>query len=212
MARLIEAGEDPRPTVEHMLTRSSVVTGAMMCTLIGATPALIPAVFDPEWNGIVDVLPWACAGLLISGPISVSVAGFLFAQGDARTALRAAIIHSAAALVIGIALLPVIGDTALGLAIFAASLIDGVVLGTRSARGYQIRFLRALLVPTSVAVAAAAGGWAIAELVRPDVAGAIAGGTVALAGFLGGVALLSPSALRDTIGMASRALRPSPAS
>ena len=36
MARLIEAGEDPRPVVERMLTRSAVLTGAIMCALVGS--------------------------------------------------------------------------------------------------------------------------------------------------------------------------------
>jgi O-antigen/teichoic acid export membrane protein len=212
MARLIEAGEDPRPAVEHMLTRSAVVTGAMMCTLVGATPGLIPAIFDPEWHPIVDILPWACAGLVISGPISVSIAGFLFARGDARTALRAALQHTVAALALGIALLPLIGPTALGIGIFAASLIDGAVFGIRAVRGFDIAIVTALAVPTVTAVTAAAAGWAIADLVHPAAAGAVAGGVVALAIFLGGLALLSPRALRDTMGMAARSLRVSAAS
>ena len=207
MARLIEAGEDPRPAVENMLTRSAVVTGAMLCALVGATPGLIPAVFDPEWHPIVDVLPWACAGLLVGGPISVSVAGFLFARGDARTALRGAVLHTIAALAISLALLPVIGITALGLGAFASTCVEGVVLGTRARRGHQIEIVRPLLVPTVMAIAAGAAGWAIARLVMPHGVGAAAGGVAALCVFVSGVALLSPTALRDTVGMATRSLR-----
>jgi O-antigen/teichoic acid export membrane protein len=211
MARLIEAGEDPRPAVENMLTRSAVVTGAMLCTLVGATPALIPAVFDPQWHPIVDVLPWACAGLLVGGPISVSVAGFLFARGDATTALRGAVVHTIAALSIALALLPVIGITALGLGVFASAFVEGVVLGIRAARGYQIGIIRPLLVPIVMGVAGGAAGWAAAALLMPHIVGAVVGGAVAITVFVGGVALLSPSALRETIDMARRSLRAAPA-
>jgi O-antigen/teichoic acid export membrane protein len=207
MARLIEAGEDPRPVVESMLTRSAVVTGAMVCTLVGATPGLIPAIFEPQWHPIVDVLPWACAGLLVGGPISVSVAGFLFARGDAGTALRGAVLHTIAALSIALALLPVIGITALGLGAFASAFVEGVVLGARASRGYQIGIVQALLVPTLMGIAAGAAGWAIAGAVTPHVLGAVAGGAVALGVFVGGVGLLSPAALRDTVAIAMRSLR-----
>jgi O-antigen/teichoic acid export membrane protein len=208
MARLIEAGEDPRPAVEKLLTRSSVLTGAMMCALVGATPALIPALFDPQWEPIVDVLPWACAGLLIGGPISVSVAGFLFANGDAGTALRGAVLHTIACLSLSLALLPVIGITALGLGAFASAFVEGAVLGTRAVRGYRIAITKALLVPTLVACAAGAAGWFVAVAVSPHIVGAIAGGAAALALFLVGVAALSPRALRDTVRMATGSLRP----
>jgi hypothetical protein len=63
------------------------------------------------------------------------------------------------------------------------------------------------LVPTIMGLAAGAAGWAAATVVTPHVVGAIAGGCVALAVFVAGVALLSPSALRETIGMATRSLR-----
>jgi O-antigen/teichoic acid export membrane protein len=207
MARLIEAGEDPRPAVENMLTRSAVITGAILCALVGATPGLIPAIFEPQWHSIVDVLPWACAGLLVGGPISVSVAGFLFARGDAGTALRGAVLHTAAALTLALSLLPVIGVTALGLGAFTSAFVEGLVLGARAVRRYQIAVLRALLVPTLAGLAAGSLGWVVGDRVTPHIVGAFAGGGVALTVFLGCVAVLSPSALRETVRMATRTVR-----
>jgi O-antigen/teichoic acid export membrane protein len=207
MARLIEAGEDPRPAVERMLTRSGVLTGAMMCTLVAATPALIPAIFKPEWQPIVDVLPWACAGLLAGGPVSVSVAGFLFARGDADTALRGAVLHTIASLVLSLTLLPVIGVTALGLGTFASSIVEGCVLGTRASRGYGIAIVRPLVVPTLAAIGAAIAGWFVADGLDSDVVGMFAGGAVALSLFTAAVAAFSPLALRDTLHMATRSFK-----
>jgi O-antigen/teichoic acid export membrane protein len=210
MARLIEAGEDPRPAVERMLTRSAVFTGALLSTLVGATPALIPALFEPQWQPIVDVLPWACAGLLVGGPISVSVAGYLFARGDAGTALRGAILHTFASLVLSLTLLPVIGVTALGIGLFVSALVEGAVLGTRAWGTHGIGIVGPLVVPTAASIAAGAAGWIVADEVSPDIPAAIAGGAVALTIFLAAVATLRPSALKDTVSMATRSLRPAP--
>jgi O-antigen/teichoic acid export membrane protein len=208
MARLLEAGEDPRPAVEKLLTRSALLTGAMLCTLVGATPDLIPALFGPEWQQIVDVLPWACAGLMIGGPISVSVAGFLFAHGDAGTALRGAVLHTFATLSLSLVLLPVIGVTALGLGAFASALVEGIVLGTRATRGYGIAIVRPLIIPTLVASVAGTVGWVVADSISSDVVGAVAGGVVGLAVFLGGAAALSPREVREALNMAAGSLKP----
>jgi O-antigen/teichoic acid export membrane protein len=207
MARLIEAGEDPRPAVEKMLTRSAVLTAAMMSVLVGSTPGLIPAIFKPQWDPIVDVLPWACGGLLIGGPISVSVAGFLFARGDASTALRGAILHTIVALSLSLALLPSLGVTALGLGAFASAIVEGVVLGSRASHQYQIAIVRPLIIPTLAGVAGGAVGWFAAANISPDALAAVVGAASALAVFLAGVAGLSPRALRDTVTMATRTAR-----
>ena len=177
MARLIEAGEDPRPVVERMLTRSAVLTGAIMCALVGSTPALIPAVFAPEWHSIVNILPWACAGLLVGGPVSVAVAGFLFAKGDAATVLRGAVLQTCASLVFGLALLPVMGVTALGMSVFASAVVEGIVLGARASREYEIRIVKPLVIPTLMSVIAGTIGWITAEHVAPVALGAVAEGT-----------------------------------
>jgi O-antigen/teichoic acid export membrane protein len=208
MARLIEAGEDPRPAVEKMLTRSALATGAILCVLVGATPGLIPAIFEPQWHPIIDVLPWACLGLLVGGPISVSVAGFLFAEGDARTALRGAVLHTIASITLSLTLLPVIGVTALGLGALASALVEGTVLGVRASRGHHIAIVKPLLVPTLVALAAGAAGWIVGTQLDPHLLGAFAGGGVALAVFLAGSVTLNPRALRETVGMATASLRP----
>ncbi|MGI9184287.1 MAG: oligosaccharide flippase family protein [Solirubrobacteraceae bacterium] len=206
MARLIEAGGDARQAAEQVLTTSSVATAAIMCALVGSTPALIPAVFDPKWHGIVDILPWACGGLLAGGPISVAVAGFLFAQGDASTVLRGAVLHTAAALLVGLTLLPVLGVTALGLSTFASAIVEGGVLGTRAIRTYQIRIFRPVLVPTLASLPAGAIGWLVAEHVGPLALGAVAGATAGLACLVALQATLDRAALLSTLSMVTRTL------
>jgi peptidoglycan biosynthesis protein MviN/MurJ (putative lipid II flippase) len=206
MARLTEAGEDPRPAVERMLTVSSVATAVIMSGLVSATPALIPAVFAPQWHGIIDILPWACAGLLVGGPISVAVAGFLFAQGDAGTVLRGAILHTCASLACGLALLPVIGVTALGLSVFASATVEGVVLGSRAAREYRIRIVRPLLIPTLASVLAGGAGWLAAEHVKPLAVGACVGAAAGVALVVLALWALDRPALRATAGLVTRTM------
>jgi O-antigen/teichoic acid export membrane protein len=207
MARLMEAGEDPRPAVERLLGTSSVATGAIMCTLVGSTPALIPAVFAHRWQGIVDVLPWACGGLLVGGPISVAVAGYLFAQGDASTVLRGAILHTSAALAVGLALLPVLGIAALGLSAFSSALVEGAVLGLRATRTHRIHIVRPLLIPTLVSIPAAGLGWWIAGKVDPVWLGAVAGAATGLGTFLILQIVADRAALTRTAALVNRTVR-----
>jgi peptidoglycan biosynthesis protein MviN/MurJ (putative lipid II flippase) len=137
----------------------------------------------------------------------VSVAGFLFARGDARTALRGAILHTFAVLVLALPLLPVIGVTALGIGTFVSSIVEGVVLGTQASRVHGIAIVRPLVAPTLAAVVAAVAGWFVAVAFASDVIGLFAGGAVALAIFVAALGALSPGALRETLQMATRSVR-----
>jgi PST family polysaccharide transporter len=207
MARLIEAGEDPRPAVERLLSTSAIATAAIVCALVGSTPALVTAVFAHRWHGIVDVLPWACGGLLVGGPISVAVAGFLFAHGDASTVLRSAVLHTTAALALGLGLLPVLGITALGISALASALMEGAVLGRRAARSHQVRIISPLIVPTAASIPAASIAWWVAGLVHPAGLGAAAGALTGLAIYLLLQAIAGREALRRSVSAISTTVR-----
>jgi O-antigen/teichoic acid export membrane protein len=207
MARLLEAGEDPRPTVERMLVVSSVATAVIVCPLVGCTPALVPAVFAAKWHGIVDILPWACGGLLVGGPISVAVAGFLFAHGDASTVLRGAILHTAGSLLVGLALLPVLGVTALGMSVFASALIEGAVLGREAAHRFGVRIVAPLLVPTLCSIPAAGVGWWVANKIHPLAAATVTSAALALASYLALQSILDRGAVSATVHLLKRSIR-----
>ena len=207
MARLIEAGEDPRPAGERMLGISAVITAAIMCPLVGATPALVPLLFDHAWHGIVDILPWACAGLLVGGPISVSVAGLLFAEGDAGTVLRGAVLHTIAALTVGLALYPVLGLTALGLSVFASATVEGIVLGQRAQRRYRIGVVRPLVAPTLVAVPVGAMAWLAAAHIGPLGPATVAGGAIGLLGFAAVLYVVDRVAARSAVATVAMTVR-----
>lgn len=205
-ARLMEVGVDPRTAVDRLMARSAVVTGLIICTLVGSLPALIPALFKPAWQPIVSILPWACAGFLVRGPVYIAVAGLLAAKGDAATGLRATLIHTIVSLTVALALLPVIGDTALGLGVLGSALADVFVMGRRAAHGHGVKIVGPLLCPTIAASIAGGLGWWTALLVRPHLLGVPASGSAALVVFLGLIGLLRPAALRDLIDVGRYAL------
>ena len=207
MARLIETGEDPRPAVERLLKRSSILTGAIMAAMGGSLPALVPALFPPEWHSIVNILPWAFAGLLVGGPVSVATAGFLFARGDAGTALRGAVLHTAAWLLLALLLLPVLGVTAIGIGAFASSMIDGLVLGTRAKWSYGVNIIGGLVRPTLAALGAASIGWIVAEHIAPALVGAVVGAGLGLIGFAAALVVSDRAAVRDVVDIMTSELR-----
>jgi O-antigen/teichoic acid export membrane protein len=190
MARLVAAGDDARPTLERAIRLAAVATGVVVAPLAGCAAALVPAVFGQRWNAVASVLPWPALALMIGGPTSVATGGYLYAIGDARTPLRAAILHTAAWLAIGIGLMPVLGITAAGLGWAAASVIDGFVLGSAATRASGARLWPALVRPLAAACAGAGCGWLVCR---------------ALGGFSGGVLAAAVSVL--VYGVALLALR-----
>src|SRR5436190_637068 len=102
MSRLVEAKEDMKPLLERGVALTAVATGAILVPLTASAPAAIPAILGEGWHEVPDVVPWASLGLMIGGPISVAVAGYLYAIGDARTPLRATLAHTAVWLVVAL--------------------------------------------------------------------------------------------------------------
>lgn len=162
MAQLLRAGENARPAVSRIAGLTSIASGFGVIALVGTAPALIPALFGEEWRAVNEIIPWAGAGLLVAGPVSVACAGYLFAVGDAGAVLRGAVIHTAVAFLLALPLLPVLDATSLGIALFAASAVEAVVLGRATAARTGWRPVRELLPPTALAAVATAAGFAIA--------------------------------------------------
>lgn len=206
MAQLLRNGEDAGPAVARMASLTALGTGLAVVALAGAAPALIPALFGDEWLDVLEILPWAAAGLMIAGPVSVACAGFLFAAGSARSVLLGAVWHTAAALLIALSLLPVIGPTALGLALLAASLVETVALGSATVRRSSWRPLRDLLAPTLAAGVAGAAGWLLASTGEPTLWRAAVAILVAEALFMLAVLLVQRRAALDLLGVVRAAL------
>ena len=95
MARLRALGEDTRRTVERLARVTALASGATLAPLAASAHYLIPAMFGARWTTAADPLPWASAGLVVAGPISVAAAGYLYSERDVRTPLYATITNGA---------------------------------------------------------------------------------------------------------------------
>jgi O-antigen/teichoic acid export membrane protein len=212
MSRLANAGEPPGPLIERGVGLVAVATGLLLTPLVGAGPALVPAVLGDRWADAASVLPWASLGLMIGGPVSVSTAGFLWAVGDASTPLRAVVYHGTAWIAVSLALIPVLGVTALGVGWLAAAVVDAVVLGRGARRKADIRLARLLLIPAGVASASAAVGWIVSSSAETTMTSALVGAGLSELLYVCGLLLLSRPSLAEMFSVTGRAIRASLAS
>ena len=106
-------------------------------------------------------MPAAGAALLIGGPISVALTGYLWASGDARPPLRASAFAALAWLFVGLPLLSVIGIVGLSIGWLVADLVAAGVLIRGAARQLdgRVPVVRPIIAPISAATAAACIGW-----------------------------------------------------
>ena len=81
MARLRAHGEDTRLTVERYARVTALASGVTLAPLAASAHYLVPAMFGANWAPAAAPLPWACAGLVVAGPISVAAAGYLYSEG-----------------------------------------------------------------------------------------------------------------------------------
>jgi O-antigen/teichoic acid export membrane protein len=212
MSRLVNAGEPPGPIIERGVALMAVATGLLLTPLVGAGPALVPAVLGREWAEAAAVLPWASLGLMIGGPVSVATAGFLWAVGDASTPLKAVAYHGAAWITITFALMPAIGLTALGVGWLAAGVVDAVVLGRGASRKAQMRLAPALLIPVCVAAPSAAVGWIVCSAANTTMTSAVLCAGLSELLYVSGLLLLGRRSLAEMFAVTGRAIRASLAS
>jgi O-antigen/teichoic acid export membrane protein len=210
MSRLIAAGEDPKPIIERGIGAVAFGSGVFLATLAACAPALIPSVVGERWADAADILPAACLGLMIVAPVSVSVAGYLFALGDAGTPLRGAVLHTAAQFAVAFPLLPVLGGWAIGLGGLAAGIIEALVLGRAASGRSGAQIVAPLSVPLVAATAAGAGGWVLASSGEPTLWLAALSGALALGSYLAAVALFRPRLLLDCVRLFRRGLTRAP--
>jgi O-antigen/teichoic acid export membrane protein len=166
VSRLIDSGEDPRPSVQRALSLSTIVTGFAVVAVGGTGPALVAVAFGAKWHGVTAVLPWAAAGILVSGPISTTAVSLLYARNEPRTVLIAVVAHSLVWFAVAVPLIPSLGAEALGIGWFAGAAADCALLARALGR-YGVRVLPYSGFPALVAVAAGALSWLIASNVRP---------------------------------------------
>lgn len=184
MARLRAHGEDTRRTVERFARVTALLSGAMLAPLAASAHLVVPALFGAKWAPAASPLPWASAGLVISGPISVATAGYLYSEQGVKTPLVATIINGIVWIGVTLVLLPPLGTAAVGIAWMVASWAEATVFSHALHRA-GLAVVRMIIVPVAAAVASALLAYAAQTPLASSLVPGIATAAVALAAYLG---------------------------
>ena len=180
MARLRARGEDTRLTVERFARVTALLSGAMLAPLAASAHLVVPALFGASWAPSAAPLAWASAGLVISGPISVATAGYMYAEKGVRTPLVATVINGAVWIALTAILLPPLGIAGVGIAWMVASWTEAGVF-SRALHRAGVAVARMIIVPVVAAVASALLAYAAQTPLAPSLVPGIATAVVALA-------------------------------
>ena len=186
MARLRAIGDDTRQVVERLARMTALAAGAILAPLAASAHSLVPGLFGGTWAHAADPMAWASAGLMVSGPISVATAGYLYSEHDARTPLNATLVNGLIWVALTAVLIRPIGITAAGLAWMLASWVEALIFARALRLRAALRIERVILVPVAIGFTAAI----IAGVASPQLSSRLADGIVTA-----GVALVAFSVL-----------------
>ncbi|MDP9224126.1 MAG: oligosaccharide flippase family protein [Actinomycetota bacterium] len=185
VSRMLEAGEDPRAVIQKGAAMLTVGSGALLTGLVAASPALIPSVFGSNWSDAADYMPGACLALLVGGPISATVSGYLLARGRALPIVRIQIVGTLTWWAAAFSLVRPIGAAGLGIGWAASSIIETLLLARLARRASGARVFRAC-GPTMLTATAVGGvSWLIARSLPATVPVGLISGAIATAAFCG---------------------------
>jgi peptidoglycan biosynthesis protein MviN/MurJ (putative lipid II flippase) len=183
MARLRAYGEDTRLTVERFARVTALASGAVLAPLAASVHFIVPALFGDQWAPAASPIPWASAGLLVGGPISVAAVGYLYSEKDVRTPLLATILGGAVWISLTAVLLRPLGLAGVGVALMFASWTEALLF-SRSLWRAGIAVSRMIVVPVGLAVASALVAQALQEPLASALIPGIVTATVALSAYL----------------------------
>jgi O-antigen/teichoic acid export membrane protein len=155
MARLRAYAEDTSRVVERFARVGALTAGAVLVPLAASAHYLVPALFGVHWAPSAEPIPWASAGLVVSGPISVASAGYLYAEGDVRTPLKATVVNGAIWIGVTALLLGPVGIAAVGIGWMLASWAEASIFARALSRRAHVSLHRIIAVPVSIAFASA---------------------------------------------------------
>jgi O-antigen/teichoic acid export membrane protein len=163
MSRLKEVGRAPGPVIQRAVSMATIMVGLLVVPLGGSAPALIPVLFGDAWRGAINVIPLAAAAVLITGPLTSILVGYLMAQDRAGLLMRMSVIDGVTLSVVGLPLLSLIGVTGLGIGAVAAALADMLILSRELHRGWSIGVLGQMLAPAVASGVAGVSTWLVAS-------------------------------------------------
>jgi O-antigen/teichoic acid export membrane protein len=207
MARLVAAKEDVGGTIERVIALVAIGTCLLLAPLAASSAAWIHVLIGAKWHEAATAIPPACFAMAFGVPISVALAGYLWAIGDASVPLWATAVGIPATLLLLVPLLPLVGIVGVGIAYIASSLVESIFFVVAAGRTTSFRIGARLAIPVALGVLAAACGWLVERRIGPSVAGALASSAVAAVAFLGGLVAVHRADLFDAGRLVVRGLR-----
>lgn len=206
MAKLVAAGEDVGPTIERVIGLVSIGTGALLAPLAASAGPWIEALLGGRWEHASTAIAPACLAMTFGVPVSVALAGYLWAIGSASIPMRATALGIPATLLV-LALVPVIGVVAVGCSYIGASLVESVVFIWAAKRTATFTVGARLAVPVAITVLSGTSGWLVARSMGPDLGSALASSAVAVAVFVAGLGAVRRTDLSEALALIGRGLR-----
>jgi O-antigen/teichoic acid export membrane protein len=207
MSRLVAAGEDVAGTLERVMAVAAVAAGLILAPLVAATPAWVPGFLGQQWADVVAVIPPASLHLMVMGPISVALVGYLWALGEASAVLRATLVGIPLLAAVMIPLLLVIGVPAIGFGWLASGVGEATVLILCARKHVELKIVPRLVPPVVFAALGASMGWFVTSEMGTTVVGGLAGGLFAAVGYVLALWLWHRSYLLDSVRLSIRGLR-----
>ena len=159
--------------------------------------------FGSRWTPAAAPLVWACAGLVVSGPVSVAASGYLYSENDVRSPLKAATTSAIVFVGLTAVLVGRVGIAGAGMAWMFASLTEACMFAWALRRRAQLSVGRYVLVPAACACAAVLLTQAVPARFSSSLVNGIAIAVAALAAYT----TLSVVFNRDAVGAALQRLR-----
>ena len=133
MSRLVAAREDLGSTIERVIALVAIGTGVLVAPLAASASAWIHVLIGAQWAEAASAIPPACFAMSFGVPISVALAGYLWAIGSASVPLRATLLGIPATPLLLVPLLPSSASSRPDLRTSRAPLVESVLLRLRSA-------------------------------------------------------------------------------
>lgn len=207
MARLVAAKEDVGGTIDRVISLSAIGTGVLLVPLAASAPAWVRVLLGPQWVDAASVIPGACLAMAFGIPISVTLAGYLWALGNASVPLRATAAGIPPTLALVVGLLPHIGLAGVGVAYIASSLVESIFFVVAARRTARFSVGGGLAGPLLASCGGWLCGWLVSRAMGQDLASAISGSATALAVFVGALAVIRRPALSDAWSLIGRGVR-----
>ncbi len=212
MSQLLAAGEDPRPLLEKGSSTATVATALVLAPCAASSPMLVPAIFGEPWHRSGAIVALSCIGLIISGPISVATAGYLYAVGDAAAVLRATVLHGVAWVATALLLLPWIGPIGIGIGLLVGSPVDAVLLARPAPRRTGAQLLHQVTPGTAIALVGVACGLGAGSLPASQTLGGVVAALTAFVVCVAALFVARREVAFHLVAVTRRALASSPVS